>query len=199
MSSRGMPRSGHHLLHRAQDRVVTAARAPAHVLVGLEILLRVLRRRLRLRRSRVGAHRLSSSSWLMASWISWLASGRPRTRLKPTASTRYSARRTRTSCPLLISGTSTRRYCAQDLAEVGRQRVQVPQVDRGDRLALGLRLLHRRGDGAVGAAPADHQHVAGGGAVDRGRRDLLRHAPDLLRARAAPCGRGSPGRRRCCR
>ncbi len=36
---------GHRLLHRAQDGVVPAAGAPAHVLVGLEVLLRVLRRR----------------------------------------------------------------------------------------------------------------------------------------------------------
>src|SRR6267378_340847 len=35
----------HGLLHGAQDGVVTAARAPADVLVGLEILLRVLGRR----------------------------------------------------------------------------------------------------------------------------------------------------------
>src|SRR5215475_1220758 len=34
---------GHRLLHGAQDRVVTAPRAPAHVLVGLEILLGVAR------------------------------------------------------------------------------------------------------------------------------------------------------------
>ena len=39
MFSRGMPRSGIDLLHGAQDRVVAAAGAPAHVLVGLEVLL----------------------------------------------------------------------------------------------------------------------------------------------------------------
>src|SRR5207237_8013445 len=101
---------GHRLLHRAQDRVVAASRAPAHVLIGLEVLLGVLRRRRR-RRPRVGrAHCRSPSSWLMVSRISSEASGSPRTRLNPTASTRYSARSTRTSCPLLISGTRTLRY-----------------------------------------------------------------------------------------
>src|SRR3982074_2700292 len=39
----GDPQIGHGLLHRAQDGVVPAPGAPAHVLVGLEILLRVLR------------------------------------------------------------------------------------------------------------------------------------------------------------
>src|SRR6266508_544197 len=97
----------HRLLDRAQDGVVPAARAPAHVLVGLEVLLGVLRHSSR--GARDDAHGFASRSWLMASRISWLASGMPRTRLKPTASTRYSARRTRTSWPLLISGTSTRR------------------------------------------------------------------------------------------
>src|SRR3990170_1049143 len=96
----------HRLLHRAQDGVVPTAPAPPHVLVGLEVLLGVLRHGSR--GPRDNAHCFASRSWLMASRISWLASGMPRTRLNPTASTRYSARRTRTSWPLLISGTSTR-------------------------------------------------------------------------------------------
>src|SRR5215510_639375 len=100
------PEVGHRLLDGRQDRVVPAARAPAYVLVGLEILLRVPRRFLGSAR----AHALPPRSWLMASRISSDASGRPRTRLNPTASTRYSARSTRTSCPLLISGTMTFRY-----------------------------------------------------------------------------------------
>src|SRR3989454_2212974 len=98
----------HRLLHRGEDRVVPAARAPPDVLVGLEVLLRVLGCFLRLGAAR--AHVGLPTSWLMASRISSLASGRPRMRLKPTASTRYSARSTRTSWPLLISGTSTLRY-----------------------------------------------------------------------------------------
>src|SRR6058998_3294846 len=99
---------GHRLLHRGEDRVVSAPGAPPDVLIGLEVFLRVPGRFLR--RGTARAHALLSTSWLMASRISSLASGRPRTRLKPTASTRYSARRTRTSWPLLISGTSTLRY-----------------------------------------------------------------------------------------
>src|SRR3989442_516726 len=94
----------HRLLHRGEDRVVPAARAPPDVLVGLEVLLRVLGCFLRLGAAR--AHVGLPTSWLMASRISSLASGRPRMRLKPTASTRYSARSPRTSWPLLISGTS---------------------------------------------------------------------------------------------
>src|SRR5206468_11211751 len=99
---------GHRLLDGRQDRVVPATRAPANILVGLEILLGVPRRFLGSGFAR--AHAWPPRSWMMAAKISSDASGRPRTRLKPTASTRYSARSTRTSCPLLISGTRTLRY-----------------------------------------------------------------------------------------
>ena len=37
--SRLTPSVRERALHRREDRVVTAARAPAHVLVGLEVLL----------------------------------------------------------------------------------------------------------------------------------------------------------------
>src|SRR5438876_528326 len=63
----------HRLLHRGEDRVVPAARAPPDVLVGLEVLLRVLGCFLRLGAAR--AHIGLSTSWLMASRISSLASG----------------------------------------------------------------------------------------------------------------------------
>src|SRR5579883_935348 len=47
-----------------------------------------------------------------------------------------------------------------DVAQVRRQGVQVPQMHGGDRLALLLGALHRRRDGAVGRAPADDQDLA---------------------------------------
>src|SRR5205809_874768 len=72
---------------------------------------------------------------------------------------------------------------AQDVTEVRRQRVQIAEVDRGDGPTLRLRALDRRGDRAVRPAPADDEEVAGRGAVDRRGRDLLGHAPHLLRAR----------------
>src|SRR5205814_50703 len=100
----------HGLLNGAEDGVVAAPRAPADVLIRFEILLRVFGRRRGRRPGSLGAHALLPSNWLMSSKISSLASGSPRTRLKPTASTRYSARSTRTSWPLLISGTITLRY-----------------------------------------------------------------------------------------
>src|SRR5260370_14244030 len=71
----------------------------------------------------------------------------------------------------------------EDVPEVRRQRVQVPEVDRRNRLAVGLGALDGGGDGAVGPPPPDHQEVAGGGPVDRGRRNLLGDAPHLLGAR----------------
>ena len=57
----GDPQIGHGLLHRAQDGVVPAAGTPAHVLVGLEILLRVLRGGARHSGDR--AHDFASRSW----------------------------------------------------------------------------------------------------------------------------------------
>jgi hypothetical protein len=61
---------GHHLLHRAQDRVVPAAGAPAHVLVGFELLLGVLRQRSR--RPHYGPH-CSLQQLVDGFEISWLA------------------------------------------------------------------------------------------------------------------------------
>src|SRR5262249_12326117 len=73
----------HRLLHGAQDRVVSAPGTPPHVLVGLEVLLRVLRDTARrgLGRSCHGTHCLASAIWWIASRMSWLASGMPATRL----------------------------------------------------------------------------------------------------------------------
>src|SRR5262249_49765055 len=99
---------GHRLLYRGENRVVAASRAPPHVLARLEVLLGIASG-LGGPRS-TGTHTLLPMSCAIASLISSDASGRPRTRLNPTASTRYSARSTRTSWPLLISGTSTLRY-----------------------------------------------------------------------------------------
>src|SRR5258706_7797442 len=86
-------------LHRGQDRVVAAARAPAHFLVGLEVLLRVDGRKRR------GRHCPSTSSILAS--ISDCLNGLPWILLKPSASTRYLARSTQRSWPRFISGTIT--------------------------------------------------------------------------------------------
>src|SRR5256885_2100864 len=101
----------------------------------------------------------------MASRISWLASGMPRTRLNPTASTRYSALRTRTSWPLLISGTRTRRYCRRiwprsggsGVAQVGREALLLGterHVDVGQRLDV----RDQPGLGAVREIPVGEDH-----------------------------------------
>src|SRR5262249_42454225 len=92
---------GQHLLHLREDRVVPASGAPAHVLIGDEIL------------PADGAHDAAASlsgspSSLRARLvISETLKGRPCTFPYPTASTRYSARMIRTSWPRFISGTRT--------------------------------------------------------------------------------------------
>src|SRR5262249_43406062 len=57
----------HRLLDRGEDGVVAAAGAPPHVLVRLEVLLRVLRRFLGLTRTHALLPTLLPRSWLMAS------------------------------------------------------------------------------------------------------------------------------------
>src|SRR5262249_52985343 len=103
---------GEHLLHLRQDGVVPATGTPTHVLVGDEVLLA------RLLIGRAGCTHgwssvtISSPALPLRSrrqglGISETLKGRPWILLKPTASTRYSARMRRTSWPRFISGTST--------------------------------------------------------------------------------------------
>src|SRR5437879_1005823 len=103
---------GQDLLDLRQDGVVAATRTPADVLVGDEVLLA------RLLVGCTGYTHGCSSVTLSSSvvpfrsrrqrlTISETLKGRPWILLKPTASTRYSARISRTSWPRFISGTST--------------------------------------------------------------------------------------------
>src|SRR5439155_5735765 len=86
----------HRLVHRLEDRIVPAAGAPAHFLVGRVILgleLGVGDRR--------DGHRIASA-------ISETLNGFPCTLLSASAGTRYVARNSCTSWPLFSSGTRTR-------------------------------------------------------------------------------------------
>ena len=89
---------GEERLDAREDRVVAAARAPADLLVGLEVLRRQLD-------EAVPAVHAASAIVVIASSSSAALSGRPRTRLYETASTRNCARRSSASCPRFISGT----------------------------------------------------------------------------------------------
>src|SRR4029079_9582676 len=92
-----------------EDRVVPASGAPADLLVGLEVRLRVLVRRGRGRLGRRrGDHYLHSFS--MTSISSETRNGLPWTLLTPLASTRNFERRRNSSCPRFISGTRTSLY-----------------------------------------------------------------------------------------
>ena len=95
----------HRLLRLREDRVVAAAGAPAHVLIGLEVLLRQ-HGKLALRH--FDPSTLSPSSDSAFASISPIWNGLPRTRLNPTASTRYLERTSIRSWPRLSSGINTR-------------------------------------------------------------------------------------------
>src|SRR5208337_2804980 len=85
-------------LHGGEDGVIAAPRAPAHLLIGLEILFGEWRKSSRRHRA---SWRPSNSSIFCSS--SFCLKGRPWILFKPTASTRYFARKTQTSCPMLSS------------------------------------------------------------------------------------------------
>ena len=118
------PRDEHDvLLGLREDRVVPAARAPAHFLVRHEVLAgedrelgvsgrgRAVASRLPVAAQlmQIGHAGIPVSSSLALSSISLIRKGLPRTRLSPSAGTRNFARTSHSSCPRLISGTSTRR------------------------------------------------------------------------------------------
>src|SRR5690606_37349379 len=86
-------------LHRLQDRIVAAAGAPAHFLIGLPILERGLVARLG-EGGNVGHASIPS----MAASISAMRKGWPEILLRDLASTRYWSRSTVLSWPVFISG-----------------------------------------------------------------------------------------------
>src|SRR5437773_1721305 len=104
---------GARLLHRLQNRVIAAARTPPDFLVRGVIFGRELRVG-----DRGDGHPASPPNPLPSEGggapprirctISVTRKGLPVTLLNPSASTRYSALSSFTSCPLFISGTSTR-------------------------------------------------------------------------------------------
>ncbi|GBD46432.1 hypothetical protein HRbin41_01259 [bacterium HR41] len=118
---------GQQRLDGGEDRVVAAARAPARLLVGSEVLFRQRPRdhlagalvRVAVPaavavavRSPVAAHaalRARSTRSSICSTMSAVNIGRPVTFEKLSTSTRYSARNNRASWPRFSSGTSTRR------------------------------------------------------------------------------------------
>ena len=86
----------------------------------------------------------------------------------------------------------------QDVAEVGRERIEVAQVRVGDLDALAPSAPAGLADGAVRSCPS---RAAAARRRRSGRRPRGR-APRCRRSSpgaAAPSGRGSPARRRCCR
>ena len=95
---------GHQHLHGGQDGVVTAPRAPAHLLVAAPVLAGGHRYG---RGLCCGRHDFPPRMAVMAASISITRNGVPCILLRDWASTRNSARRIRLSWPMFISGTST--------------------------------------------------------------------------------------------
>ena len=82
----------------------------------------------------------------MASWISSLASGRPAHAVEADRVHEVLGAQHADELAAVDLGHQHLAVLAKDVAEVGRQRIQVAQVDRRHRLAVRLRALHGRGD-----------------------------------------------------
>ena len=89
------------------------------------------------------------------------------------------------SWPRLTSGTSTLAVAAEHLAEVGRERVEVDEVGVGHLQAPGPHPADAGGDGPVGRAPAEHQHLGVAGlVVDLDAAGCRAAMPAILAARS---------------
>ena len=174
-----------------EDRVVAAARAPAHLLVGLEVLRRqldqvavaVAHARPTQRRDRLG--QLGRPERQAAHAV---VADRVDEELGPHELQQLARVHLRDE-HLLVA--------AQHLAGVARERVQVVEVRAARPCALGAHPPHGGADRAVRRAPAEHEHVA---RRRRGRRPRAagcrrRCSPPSARA-AGPSGRGCRGRTR---
>ena len=186
---------GERALDRREDRVVTAARAPADVLVGLEVLLRELE-------LDCFAHAfLTRSTWMLSGRrggapcaatraacrsprsTSRTLNGWPWILLRPTASIEELGADHRAELAHVELGDDHVLEVVDDLREAGLERRQPAQVRVADLLALRGERLLRLAERAERAAPADHEHVAGLVGPDEVElADVLRDALDLLGA-----------------
>ena len=201
------PELGHEHLHGGQDGVVPAARAPADLLVRGPVLA-----------GGDGDRRCRSSAGHVL-FVDGGAGGRrrasrgrpPRSRRPGTAtpwtlvsvraSTRKSARTILDQLAQVGLGHEDLVVGAQDVAEVGREGVEVDEMGVGHRQPPGPHPAHAGGDGPVGRPPAEHEH---GGAPDAVGVVDLEQAGCRWRCRppwppaGGPCARGWRGRRRRC-
>ena len=189
------PSSGSIELHRGEDPVVAAARAPAHLLVGLEVLAAQLHRACRHRSPLPSFVRQASSISRILLSSSAARNGRPCTLRELCASTRNSAR------------TSLRQ-----LAEVhlGHEHLRVARASTSPRSAgNGFRCTRcawatcrpaartRRTASLIAPqvlAPAEHEQLGAVVVVELDRRDVVGDAGDLGGADAHHAARGSRGR-----
>ena len=115
----------------------------------------------------------------MAVSISRDLNGRPWTLVSARASTRYLARRMLHSWPGVEFGHDHLAVAGEDLAEIGRQRIEVDEMDRRHLVAGTSAALDRGVDRCPRRAPADHQHVGIDVAAHVDRRDVGGDRGDL--------------------
>ena len=174
------PELGHERLHRGEDRVVAAARAPADLLVGLEVLGRLRPAGLRHQVERPVARRCGGTVGRLVRVVSVV--GHRRSSLHSDDHVRQLLGLERQAADLVVADgvdevlrAQQHRelpravaevhlrhqhlvVAAQHVAEVGRERVEVAQVGLGDLDAVSAHEPAGRADRAVRGAPAEHQH-----------------------------------------
>ena len=159
-SSRGRPNSGQELLDRGEDGVVPATGAPPHLLIGLEVGSGVRR----------GGHLIISRIF---SSISATLNGSPATLFRPLTSSRNSDLITRPQLTGVQLGDQDLLVGIEDLAEVGRQGVEVAKVGGRHLLARQANPTGRGPDRPVGRPPPQDQDLGVGVTGDLDLGDVV--------------------------
>ena len=165
---------GHELLDRGEDRVVAAARAPADLLVGLQ----VLRRQRQLAVAVALCHSMRSDRFSQLA----RAEGHAAHAVVADGVDEELGANELQQLPEVHLGNEHAVVAPEHLARVARQRVEVANVSVGDVATVRAHTAHAGRDRAVRATPAEHEQRGAVRVVHLELGDAGGDARHLLRA-----------------